>query len=333
VKLAVLVSAALASLGLTTAARAATVSATPMQGFTDLYWQAEYAGEAAARSDLTLAPIAASARQLRFHDRRQDIDAGSGCTRVDARTADCPDNFVRVVTGGRRDLVRDLLPDVPHHNSYQWLYVNTGGGHDRIVGGDSPEDLHGGAGDDVISGGGGDDVIDGGPGHDRLRCGAGHDFVAFRHDTEFLPPSCEEFEHATGLPFGQLTTQPRFESARRISFTTLCPPDYSGDEEEFSTAACSGTVRLTRAGRPHVLLAKGAFRIAAQHEDRESGETVSPSDIHARLTRAGRRLARRHRGVRAAVRIRVAWHTYEYGPDHARVPWIIRLRRGTSTDG
>jgi hypothetical protein len=130
------------------------------------------------------------------------VGIASGCTPVDAKTADCgpvADLEQIVVTfGGGNDRLyvpSSLLTPVS---------ADGGAGDDDLSGGAGDDELLGGDGDDWISGGGGIDVIDGGDGNDNLRadetppetddvvsCGTGKDVVWNYSDGDPIDDDCE----------------------------------------------------------------------------------------------------------------------------------------------
>jgi Ca2+-binding RTX toxin-like protein len=87
------------------------------------------------------------------------------------------------------------------------LFVDGGGGNDRIVGGDGHELLAGGAGKDSIDGGLGNDRLNGHGGNDKLSGGGGADRLFGYAGNDFLDggSSGDRFDGGAGLDtmFGQ----------------------------------------------------------------------------------------------------------------------------------
>lgn len=117
-------------------------------------------------------------------DHSADLAAGSACSSVDARTANCGPaaDFEHVTVtfgaGGDRFAVNNVFPiDVTVDGGPGRDILETGSGDNRLSGGPGDDTLSGTYGDDELVGGDGDDELIGGNGTDKLDAGAGDDYV------------------------------------------------------------------------------------------------------------------------------------------------------------
>lgn len=138
-------------------------------------------------NDLT---VRADGARVRITDAGAPVTATGLCVALDAHTASCPSQTLRVTLGDGDDR-SDV--DVPQAT------VLGGDGNDRLVAtsallqGQAGDDvlgggsgaLHGGAGDDVLTGGDGNDVLAPGSGADRVDGGPGVD--TFDHSLRAEP--------------------------------------------------------------------------------------------------------------------------------------------------
>lgn len=167
--------------------------------------------------------------------------------------------------------------------------------------------LDGGAGDDVLDAGDGQDSLTGGTGQDRLSCGDGRDTVYDPEAGELLRRSCESVLYVTGLDgsYVWFPAYPRAATRRAVTFRLACPSNDELDE----APNCRRTLTLREASGPERLLGLARF---ANPRRRDSFE------VRVRLTRTGRRLARRAKGVATTARIS--------GKSPPKIAWTIRLR-------
>ena len=186
-----------------------------------------------------------------------------------------------------------------------------------LIGGAGDDDLTGAAGRDRLEGGAGVDVLDGGPGGDSLRggteeddlsCGSGADVVFDTQHRELLTVRCERVVlRLDELGEDTLSLRPtpvaRSRARGTVDFAFECPRYEARDGE---AGPCRGTARLRKASS-RVKLGRVSFGIVG-----------SRRTVRVRLSRAGRRLARRPDGVLARV--------FLGGKRYPDAAWTIRLK-------
>jgi Ca2+-binding RTX toxin-like protein len=212
-----------------------------------------------------------------------------------------------------------------------FAHATGGDGDDRLLGDDDENDLVGNGGDDVIKargsddgdfgdlvlggagddrlyGGDDDDSISPGPGTDRLSCGSGNDRISGAERDEILSRHCERLSYSFGeenLDGMSWRPVPKAVSARVVRQELECP---SLEETDGTSVACSGTIRYRQIGGGQRLLGRGSF----------SAETEKGHfRVKMRLTRLGRRLSNRTRGV--------GTNAFVDGKDIPSVAWGFHL--------
>lgn len=181
-----------------------------------------------------------------------------------------------------------------------------GPGADRLDGRGGHDFVEGGRGRDRVIGGSGSDELFPGPGRDSLSCGAGKDVVSGPAGGELMSRRCETIYAAlpaSSESYLQFAPYPVSVSKARARFVIPCP-----EHGDLEVGPCAGTLKLR----------DGSGRLLARGEVDRSGASEN-FDVH--LTRRGRRLTRRPRGV-------VATATLGDGFAPAPVSWTIRLKRG-----
>jgi hypothetical protein len=184
-------------------------------------------------------------------------------------------------------------------------------GDDTLVGGPDFNTLMGGDGDDILAAGSGPNVITGGRGLDTHHCNTGEDQVAFPSGGEFLDDLCDEVDFGKG-EFGsfQFPPYPVRTTRRAVWFGTHGCPSYS---ESGDFQPCTAVLKI-RGGRGNRLLGR---RVYEERKPKQGEAPSGPKDpIRVSLTRAGRRLAARGRGVVATV---------SFNDGTTKVAWTIRL--------
>jgi len=184
-----------------------------------------------------------------------------------------------------------------------------GTGDDRLVGDDRGNMLLGRTGTDRLSGRGGKDTLVPGRGGGPIACGDGTDLVQPSSSLDQLDADCEQLYLVHLFIYG-MPAYPRQVGPSELDFRAQCPENID-DAVEAPVERCSGVVQVREARGGGRLLATGGFPL---------GLWVSRS-VSLRLTPLGRRLASRHHGVQAIIRlaVRVPGH----GTAAAR--WGIRL--------
>jgi hypothetical protein len=180
-----------------------------------------------------------------------------------------------------------------------------GRGDDELAGRGGADDLLGASGRDRLRGGLGGDRLFGLRGKDRLSCGLGRDQAWQPTGAELVPRGCET-AHYLGSDFGEgrsaFTPNPVRVGRRAASFRIPCP--VIGELEDFTP--CNGElVARTPSGR----------RLG--HANVDPGP--KPRLSRLRLTKLGRRLVGRPRGVVARMSLE--------GDTFPGARWRIRLRR------
>jgi RTX calcium-binding nonapeptide repeat (4 copies) len=109
----------------------------------------------AGPGEANLVRVTGTAREVGIADRGADIQPGEGCRRLDRQSVSCspPEGQlwgVFVDTGGGADRVT---------SAYGGVVVNGGAGNDVLSGGPFRDQLYGGRGADVVRGRGGDDRL------------------------------------------------------------------------------------------------------------------------------------------------------------------------------
>jgi hypothetical protein len=125
---------------------------------------------------------------------------------------------------------------------------------------------------------------------------------------EVLGLQCEEVfvssEGEEGPNTAEFDPHPQ-TSRRHVDFDIPCSEDLDG-----GTNACSGTVRLRKAFGRHRLLGSARFDRSFDEED---------TLVRVRLTRLGRRLIARRKGVVATAFLRGSWLPHG--------AWTVRIKR------
>jgi hypothetical protein len=190
-----------------------------------------------------------------------------------------------------------------------------GHGHgDGLFGGPGDDRLYGQRGNDTLEGGDGANLLDGGPRHDvihgmggtdTVRCGPGLEVAVDVDPADFLGRDCETVRYlydpdgvvpaSDGEGDVSIRMQAHPVSVRRdsLTFSIECPR---------TTGNCDpaeGTIQLNHA-RTGVLLGRGALTDEAGRQSAESGR---PARVRVRLTRRGRFLAARRKGVMTTVSV------------------------------
>ena len=178
-----------------------------------------------------------------------------------------------------------------------------GPGEDELAGRGNPfgteadvDRLFGGPDSDILLGGRGEDHLAGQRGFDELSCGSARDAVIYPDPGELLPRTCEAADASFGVS-GEtsfifrphpIRVRPRF-----LVFDIGCPVNLVGDPDEF--VPCSATLTIRGALGRRQLLGRGSYEMR-----RRSDSTL----VRVRLTRLGRRLAGRRRGVVGEISVR-----------------------------
>ena len=225
--------------------------------------------------------------------------------------------------------------------------VRGGRGDDVLAGDDGPNRLSGSDGRDQLIGRAGNDQLDTGSdlsesgccrryvppravdeyGEELASCGPGEDRMSSGVTArDFLTPDCEQI----GNDFysdGLISIAPTSRETR-LRYRVRCPPHRDGstyptpvspteEPDPEPPGRCSGEIRATRPGNPARILGHGSF---------PAGKWTN-RDLTARLTRLGRRLMRRERGVKAVVTLRFDFTAQDADPPSQTVAWTTRLRR------
>jgi hypothetical protein len=175
--------------------------------------------------------------------------------------------------------------------------IFSGAGNDTIAALGGHDSVNAGDGDDVVVGGEGHDALDGGRGADSAACGRGRDTVSGTVGREFVGRLCDWIMVDYELT---IAAQPVRVSRRAVGLAGRCP-------RADGSTPCSGTFTLHSRG----LLGRAEFYLDG------------PEAVRLKLTRLGRRLVRRPRGVLAKVSYRAASPNGWSGQS----AWTIRLRR------
>jgi hypothetical protein len=183
-------------------------------------------------------------------------------------------------------------------------------GDDTLIGGRGYNTLMGGDGDDILAAGPDINEMTGGRGLDTHRCSTGQDQIDLPSAGEFLSDLCDELNFNMGeFHSFHFPPLPVRTTHRAVWFGTHGCPSYT---EGGDFQPCSAVMRI-RGGRGNRLLGRRVY------EEREPASPVppyGPSDVRVPLTRAGRRLAARGRGVVATV---------SFNDGTTKVAWTIRL--------
>jgi Ca2+-binding RTX toxin-like protein len=205
--------------------------------------------------------------------------------------------------------------------------VDGGREDDVLAGDDGPNSLAGSYGRDQLIGRAGNDRLDtvglippgpaGEDGEERVSCGPGEDRAILDDDVsarDFLTPDCEQISDVSG-PIVSIFPTSRGTSLR---YQVRCPRSTGVTIPgiPYRPPPCSGEIRATRPDSPARLLAYGSFP-AGKRTNRH---------LTARLTRLGRPLTRRDRGVKAVMTLRLTIQDAE-GPHTETIAWTTRLRR------
>jgi hypothetical protein len=248
------------------------------------------------RVSVALSDVAGAHAQVEIRDRGEGLRAGRGCHAVNPHAVVCAGSHpVRIATRDGNDRVHNTTPaaalaGVDLQDNRDVVFVFGGAGNDTLIAGPAGDQLYGDAGRDRLVGGSGSDILNGGPGHDRLTggdgidgldggagldslwCGGGlGDSVFLREPSDYVSPPCESVTAANDAEDFAVVFEPypTVKHGRKLSFEL---DDCFGESD---TTSCDTSYRLTEARGRHRLLARG-----------------QPNDA-ARLTRLGRRLARR----------------------------------------
>jgi hypothetical protein len=195
-----------------------------------------------------------------------------------------------------------------------------GRGNDRLVGDANANVIDGRRGRDLLRGRGGpDELMRGGW---LVACGADEDSVVPTREQEFHGPSCE-WLIGPGERFGvaeshRVPVHPDTVGHRVVRYVLSCP-DYLAVPNP-----CSARLRVTEAGGRGRLLAEGRLPMGRW----------GAKPVRARLSKLGRRLVSRPRGVRAAVTLSdiTVWWVDKLRPDTYRpLRWSIRLTQTAET--
>jgi hypothetical protein len=182
-----------------------------------------------------------------------------------------------------------------------------GQGADRIVGDTFTNALDGAGGRNTLIGGAGDDTF----GHARgpVTCGEGDDVLVGPSRRDVLAPDCERINYAPEQ-LGVASDERGFAAYpptahRSLHYRIHC----FRDEDELTILPCRARLSLTQASGRRRPIGRGSLRRAPWRNRR----------FDIRLTRRGRRLAARSRGVATAVRLAI-------GPSPPYVArWNIQL--------
>jgi Ca2+-binding RTX toxin-like protein len=209
--------------------------------------------------------------------------------------------FESAAGGAGDDRLTDGSPGASH--------LTGNGGDDKLTGGPGFNTITGGDGDDILVSGPDENVLDGGGGLETYRCSSGLEQIVRASAGELLGALCDELDFSTG-EFGsfRFQAQPARTTRRAVWFAIGCP---SHEEEDFEP--CAAVLKL-RGGPGNRLLGRGAFAMR-----KPTGRPPQPRRV--RLTRVGRRLAARPRGVVVTVSFR------DSNAEDA-VDWTIRLHTG-----
>ena len=300
---------AVITLAITASARAGTVGRlnNPDEGYAAIWFNAG-AGE---RNDVTV-HVAAKSIAIADSGAPIKVEAGSGCTAVDAHSARCPRGpHLTVDLGDKADRAR-LVYSAPARGDF--ADINGGAGNDTLIGGSQAESfdsgpgadvIDAGAGDDDLTGGEGPDVLRGGPGNDTLNvhdyngapsddvdCGRGNDGLNYDVDpADVVHRDCE----GVGSISGVLPLAPSFGSGVTGTYRVPCKRIGNGRP----THCTVHVVLLDRAGR---LLAegRGSLRTAPYRAIRERTSHLS---VGVRLTTLGQRALRSGKSLVIAERV------------------------------
>jgi hypothetical protein len=199
------------------AAEASTVSLVAQPGDPG-YFNARYQadGGESNRLHITFESIANNAR-LTFTDPGAQVQAGDGCTQLDAHSARCDElQHVRIV--GVLALLgdgRDTL-DTAHPQTFPRFDVIASGGPgaDKLTGGPENDVLNGGGGHDHVLGGDGNDIVTdaGAPTSDVFDGGPGDDTLSYKGRKHGVKVDLESAAKSAGEK-GERDSAKRFEEA------------------------------------------------------------------------------------------------------------------------
>jgi hypothetical protein len=190
-------------------------------------------------------------------------------------------------------------------------FIRGRGGRDRLYGGSGSDSIDAGRGGDLVEGGLGADFLRGQGGWDRIGCGGDDDTVAPRPD-DLLRADCET-AYAQSEESMRVGPIPDADGARRVVFSIECVEPGAFDED--SPLPIDGRAELrTRGGR---LLGRGRLEEPDGYPC-DFYDPPPPLPVEVDLTRRGRALAARPRGVLATIELR--------GSGFPDTGWTFRLR-------